>query len=216
MCSKCGETKPLDAFYKKVTSPDGHRADCKSCRSKVALAYYLAHHEETKASSRAYYAEHSEEQRAKQREWRDANKEKIRAYHRKYNAAHQAKNKAYCRARYALKAEERRAYRKAWCKDNPDQIRVSNNKRKALQRNAPQCDLTTKQWQAIKEAYGHRCVYCGRKLKRLTMDHAVPLSKGGAHTATNIVPACMSCNNHKKAGPAPPFQQALLAIPSED
>lgn len=30
-CSKCGEDKPLDAFYAEKKSPDGRRGDCKTC-----------------------------------------------------------------------------------------------------------------------------------------------------------------------------------------
>ena len=44
------------------------------------------------------------------------------------------------------------------------------------------------------------CYYCGRKVGRteLTMDHVVPLSRGGRSTKGNLVPACKDCNNRKK------------------
>jgi 5-methylcytosine-specific restriction endonuclease McrA len=44
------------------------------------------------------------------------------------------------------------------------------------------------------------CYYCGRNVSRsrLTMDHVVPLSRGGRSTKGNIVPACKECNNKKK------------------
>ena len=32
----------------------------------------------------------------------------------------------------------------------------------------------------------------------LTMDHLVPLSRGGRSTKDNLVPSCKSCNNKKK------------------
>jgi 5-methylcytosine-specific restriction endonuclease McrA len=59
-------------------------------------------------------------------------------------------------------------------------------------------DLTAKQWEVIKRSYGHRCAYCYQK-KPLTQDHFIPISKGGHHTASNIVPACRSCNSSKQA-----------------
>ena len=38
-----------------------------------------------------------------------------------------------------------------------------------------------------------------RKLRKdLTMDHVVPLIRGGKSTKNNIVPACKECNNVKK------------------
>jgi 5-methylcytosine-specific restriction endonuclease McrA len=45
----------------------------------------------------------------------------------------------------------------------------------------------------------HVCQYCHEKFseKRLTIDHVVPLSKGGKHEWTNVVTACSSCNNRK-------------------
>jgi 5-methylcytosine-specific restriction endonuclease McrA len=45
-----------------------------------------------------------------------------------------------------------------------------------------------------------RCYYCGKSLPphRLTMDHIVPLSRGGKSKKGNVVPACKDCNNKKK------------------
>jgi len=44
------------------------------------------------------------------------------------------------------------------------------------------------------------CYYCGRKVppQELTMDHKIPLSRGGTSDRFNIVPACKECNNKKK------------------
>ena len=42
----------------------------------------------------------------------------------------------------------------------------------------------------------HTCQYCGSN-KRLTLDHVIPLSKGGQHTWNNVVTACERCNQHK-------------------
>ncbi len=44
------------------------------------------------------------------------------------------------------------------------------------------------------------CYYCKRKTnpKELTMDHKIPLSRGGTSDKINIVPACKECNNKKK------------------
>ncbi len=44
------------------------------------------------------------------------------------------------------------------------------------------------------------CYYCGAVLKptECTMDHIVPVSRGGKSTKGNVVVACKDCNNHKK------------------
>lgn len=45
----------------------------------------------------------------------------------------------------------------------------------------------------------HSCQYCGRRspAEELTFDHVVPIARGGKKTWTNIVTACIRCNNHK-------------------
>jgi len=62
----------------------------------------------------------------------------------------------------------------------------------------PVGDLTTEQWKVILAAFGGRCAYCGEAAADLTMDHVIPASKGGRHTASNVVPACGFCNRSKK------------------
>lgn len=44
------------------------------------------------------------------------------------------------------------------------------------------------------------CCYCGKRFSpdKLTMDHVVPLSRGGKSTKNNLVTACKECNNRKK------------------
>ena len=44
------------------------------------------------------------------------------------------------------------------------------------------------------------CHYCGKKFDRalLTMDHVIPLSRGGKSAKGNIVPSCKECNTNKK------------------
>jgi len=51
------------------------------------------------------------------------------------------------------------------------------------------------------------CHYCSQKTdrKELTMDHIVPIARGGTSSKGNIIPACKKCNQMKK-----------LAIPSEE
>ena len=46
-----------------------------------------------------------------------------------------------------------------------------------------------------------RCYYCGRPVgaRGLSMDHVVPLIRGGQSRRGNVVPACKECNNKKKS-----------------
>ena len=42
-----------------------------------------------------------------------------------------------------------------------------------------------------------KCAYCGIKSKTLTIDHVIPVSKGGKSTFENCVTACSKCNTKK-------------------
>jgi len=44
------------------------------------------------------------------------------------------------------------------------------------------------------------CYYCGRRFSpnELTMDHIIPMIRGGRSTKNNIATACKDCNNKKK------------------
>ena len=60
------------------------------------------------------------------------------------------------------------------------------------------------------------CHYCGGKFppSELTMDHIVPLSRGGHSTKGNIVPCCKACNNNKKY--TMPVDEILAELDRED
>lgn len=60
-------------------------------------------------------------------------------------------------------------------------------------------ELRKTRWWQQKTAPG-LCYYCHRKFpyKELTMDHLVPLARGGRSTKDNLVPACKDCNTKKK------------------
>lgn len=60
-------------------------------------------------------------------------------------------------------------------------------------------EIRGSQWWKRRCAKGE-CHYCGRATppKELTMDHVVPLSRGGRSTKGNVVPCCKECNNNKK------------------
>lgn len=59
--------------------------------------------------------------------------------------------------------------------------------------------LRSTQWWNRKLAKG-LCHYCGGKFlaKLLTMDHIVPIIRGGKSTKGNLIPACKVCNTKKK------------------
>jgi 5-methylcytosine-specific restriction endonuclease McrA len=60
-------------------------------------------------------------------------------------------------------------------------------------------ELRASQWWKRRLAKG-RCHYCGASKRpgELTMDHIVPVARGGRSTKGNVVPACKNCNNKKR------------------
>ncbi|KAF0182330.1 MAG: HNH endonuclease family protein [Nitrospirae bacterium] len=60
-------------------------------------------------------------------------------------------------------------------------------------------ELRQSAWWKQKLARGV-CYYCNAKThpSELTMDHIVPLIRGGTSAKNNIVTACKECNNKKK------------------
>ena len=60
-------------------------------------------------------------------------------------------------------------------------------------------ELRKSRWWQNKVAAGS-CYYCGQigKPSRLTMDHVVPLTRGGRSEKNNLVACCKECNTKKK------------------
>jgi hypothetical protein len=62
-------------------------------------------------------------------------------------------------------------------------------------------DFDLAAWERLKAFHGHRCLNCQATEadSPLTMDHIVPLSRGGTHEERNIQPLCFPCNMRKHA-----------------
>ncbi len=57
--------------------------------------------------------------------------------------------------------------------------------------------FTAQEWKSVVAKFNNSCAYCRRADLKLTIDHVVPLSKGGSIGIDNIVPACGPCNSKK-------------------
>ena len=62
--------------------------------------------------------------------------------------------------------------------------------------------VSSERYAALVERDGHRCAYCnGQRMypeSRFTVDHVIPLSRGGyRNSLSNMVLACARCNNDK-------------------
>jgi len=200
ICSveNCGRTGKLkrglcNMHYQRwwrANNPDRNRA-----RGAV---YDAAHREQRRAYQAVYRAAHREEQRATQAAYRATHREELRVVHAAYNAAHREKARAYREAH----CKERRAATVAYDAAHRDEKHEREHRRRAQRRSQFVAAVNA---QAIYIRDSGRCHICGRKVRQrdASMDHLVPLSRGGGHSPVNVGLAHLDCNLHRNAhGPA--------------
>lgn len=139
-----------------------------------------------------------------------------------YRARSVEQRATYNHRYYAEHREQTLAYNKAWNKRNRDRCdaatsawRERNPEKLMLQKlvsrhSAPGREyLTAEKLQARIDFYAGNCRYCGERAD--TLDHRVPITRGGSHLPANLVPACRSCNSRKRTRAEPEFRARLVA-----
>lgn len=147
-----------------------------------------------KSASKTYYHKNREKilerQKAQHKESYNPEKRKLQNLRRK--------DKIQESARIYRESNLERC--KAWCREwqskNLDKCRMHNLKRRAVEKNADGT-FSWAEWEQIVRDFNGKCAHC-RKETKLTIDHKIPLSKGGSNFITNIQPLCRSCNSKKK------------------
>ena len=93
--------------------------------------------------------------------------------------------------------------RTAWIEVEADPVHVRREREKARR-------LRTSSWWRRRLQRGV-CAYCGGTFPAddLTMDHVVPVARGGRSVKGNVVASCKPCNTRKKL--LTPAEQLLLA-----
>jgi 5-methylcytosine-specific restriction endonuclease McrA len=85
--------------------------------------------------------------------------------------------------------------------ERTERVRLSaqvwNARSRAIEAGATVVDFTVDDWRAVLYEYSESCGYCGREDLPLNIDHRTPLSRGGQHVRSNVVPACDPCNLSK-------------------
>lgn len=210
-CRKCHRVQPLEDFPPELRNKDGLNSYCRPCNALRMREWRAAHPAQARASNKASMARWIANGGCAS--YNETHRESRRVYHQQYNAKNRQRLKHHAAIYYQENKAQMDSNNAAWRKAHPESPAASHARWVAHKKNAPLNDFTGPQWEEIKAAYDHRCVYCSRTMHRLTQDHITPLSQGGSHTASNIVPACRSCNSKKGTGAVlVPVQPLLLTL----
>jgi 5-methylcytosine-specific restriction endonuclease McrA len=175
-------------------------------RNKDKVAQYrknrkAKHAAEMKQYQRDYYAEHKEWIQERSKRWWDNNPNKAAEYCKVWRQNHPdrslldtEKSVERMRKRREDDPEGTRKYQNDWAHENSDKIVKYAFERRSKIANAG--SFTAEEWENLLEQCGNKCVCCGKK-KKLTVDHIVPVIKGGTNLISNIQPLCKSCNSSK-------------------
>lgn len=169
---------------------------------------------------REYRAENSDRYRDHSRRWREENKERVREYNRDYYSKNydyfSAKSKAwkssnpdevaeYNKSYYEKNSEYFKEYRRQWAAANPEKIRASQQRRRTRIEGAFVEDVLIN---VLIERGEGNCGICGKEFLPgteygdplyPTVDHVIPISKGGQHSYENTQAAHFSCNSRKSS-----------------
>jgi 5-methylcytosine-specific restriction endonuclease McrA len=181
LCTKCGTERPIEQFGRHPAMRDGHLNHCKPCVAARQKRLYERQREARIAKARASYQANRDEILIAGR---------VRYKHdTAYRAAKLARNKV--RKSYSPKSKVRLAVHR---QEHPEMHRLYGQSKRSRDNGVPD-GLSIGEWQAMIGRV-HGCAYCGSH-EAVTLDHVVPLSRGGDHEIGNVVPCCRRCNASK-------------------
>jgi len=219
ICSKCGLSKPLENFCIDRSKPDGRYPSCNECRhadhqvnrekrNAACCAYYQRNAEQLRAYALKYAAEHQDERRA----YCQTNRQKQTAKRREWRNRNPGRDAAILRQRYRANPLQKCAELRQWRRNNPERsanlsATGSSRRRARLQGNG--IDLVRRAF--IIEREHSVCHICGKKVrtKDLTLDHLIPIARGGPDAEWNLAVAHRRCNSSRGVGRLP----AQLRLP---
>ena len=216
---------PLGKFHKDKSKPDGRYTICKECRAGLSTLPEIApgyrqciRCDEIKPDSEFYPAgEGRTRQTCKDccdsrwtKNYRPAPgrrpghlMQSLLGYLSKAEQTAIRRSNPKIRKRVRLadrrykQSEKGRLRRQNWVENNNDKLRGYEHRRRARAQGVAS-DFSEDDWQVTLSAFGEKCAYCGQDKSPLEQDHWISVSRGGAYTLGNIVPACKSCNCSKR------------------
>ncbi|MBT9167844.1 MAG: hypothetical protein DDT19_01187 [Syntrophomonadaceae bacterium] len=96
--------------------------------------------------------------------------------------------------------EKQMRWNNKWRKNNREKALAIKSKSQRKRYISIIGDYSVNEWLSLKEKYMDTCPACLRKEPeiKLSVDHILPIYKGGTNNIENIQPLCRSCNSKKQ------------------
>ena len=160
-----------------------------------ARKYYHENPEKVKA-----YREATKEHRAdKKKQWDEKNAVHRKEYRKKIYEENAEAYREYGRQYHRDNRENRLIYLKKWKANNPDKLKAQYQRKHIKRRARIGTIIERINYDAIYERDKGLCQLCGDPVVRekMTLDHIIPLAKGGIHSQSNVQLAHRGCNSKK-------------------
>ena len=183
-CIECGEVKPVGEFYKQThPAKDGsirYLSSCRECwkkRTSVSTKQWRQSHKAQAAKyAREWYANNKELARLYDRHTRLRNVEHYRQKDREYRAKDPSRYRLYDLAKIAARYSFNRSMKDV---------------RSAISETLESYRVGDQYWD----------VYESRLIDKPTIDHIVPIARGGGSTVENLCVTSLSNNSSKHKKP---------------
>lgn len=158
-----------------------HKSNSEKMKA-IRKAKYAADPERFKKYKQGNYQRHKAQIIAKNTKWIKANPEKVSAWARRWRQENKVSFTAMVRE---------------WRKKNPASVRLSKHRRRILAQDASG-EYTKDDIARLLEHQLELCVGCKVDISSAyTIDHILPLSRGGGNAPDNLQLLCLSCNSSK-------------------
>lgn len=196
VCSACAVAKSPDDFNKDKSKRDGLCSTCRECNKARAAQWYLDNKETALEQRKERFQNKRDIELAQMRAWRKANP---------------VRKKQIDADWYAANTDRAHAYGLAWQRANKEKVAQINARHRILypegviersQRRRARKNAATihpvrlSDIRRLRARFAGLCAYC-RESPGSTLDHVVPLDRGGSHSIGNLLPACRPCNSSK-------------------
>lgn len=146
--------------------------------------------EQQRAYNRAYYLKNKDKIKASVKQYREAT-----GYVYKLNEEQKQRSNARAKEWYQANKQVMIDRAKAWKRENKEKVRANTRDYASRRANAIG-NFTSRDYLKLLRRTLGKCYYC-TKNEANSIDHVLPLSRGGTNFIGNIVPACGSCNYSK-------------------